>query len=317
MSTPHPNNFCGCGYKNWLEVNLIKRCNAKCSWCIEKKGWHPEEVADWKTICDAAIKTGRKNIILLGGEPTLHPDIDKIVLYLREAGRNPWITTNGALLSEAWVTKNLLPIEGVNISIHHYNLDRNEEIVGIRLDERALRSAIAVIRGMGKKVRLNCNCIETYIDSEEELHRYVAWAKEIGASDVRFAELKFADDKFVDISAMVDHKYDTNDDPYHLGCSVNGVIDGMKVNFRLMCGMQTAKRPYPNDPIIRPHPVLYYDGNIYAGWQQKEKEGEQELEDLLQQVAAGEVSVDDALTAIFNEDKSDSIQFENMMDDLR
>lgn len=60
---PHPRNFCGNGFPDWLEVNLTPACNAHCSWCIERNGWHPSHQAEWFTITDAAIASKRKNII--------------------------------------------------------------------------------------------------------------------------------------------------------------------------------------------------------------------------------------------------------------
>lgn len=47
----------------------------------------------------------------------------------------------------------------------------------------------------------------------------------------------------------------------------------MPINFRQMCGLQTIKREKPNNPknpFIKQ--VLYYDGNIYNGWQINKKE---------------------------------------------
>jgi len=299
-STPHPKNFCGCGYPDWLEVNLTSQCNGRCSWCVERRGWHPRNKADWATIVQAAIDTGRQNIILLGGEPTLHPDIGKIVEHIRKAGRNPWITTNGSLLSSKWVLDNLVGIEGINISIHHYDLSKNEKITGIQLQEDVLQDAISSIHILGKSVRLNCNCIRSYIDSETEVHQYIEWAKKISADNVRFAELKFSDEEFVDLANILDHKHGTNDDPYHKGCTIDTEINGMQVNFRQMCGMQTSKRPCPTMPKIMSHQVLYYDGQIYDGWQQKGEKNmtNKELKALLELVAKGKIHINDAANLI-------------------
>ena len=71
---PHPENFCGGNYQDWVEVMLTEKCNGKCSWCIEKRGWHPKKHAQPYEIVNAILETGRKNVILLGGEPTLYPD---------------------------------------------------------------------------------------------------------------------------------------------------------------------------------------------------------------------------------------------------
>jgi hypothetical protein len=41
---PHPDNFCGGAFQDWVEVMLTEKCNGKCPWCVEKLGWHPEHL---------------------------------------------------------------------------------------------------------------------------------------------------------------------------------------------------------------------------------------------------------------------------------
>jgi hypothetical protein len=297
---PHPHNFCGCGFPDWLEVNLTPECNARCAWCVERHGWHPRHKATWKEIADAAIATGRKNIILLGGEPTLHPDIGEIIGRLWAAGRKPWVTTNGSRLSAQWVQNHLGGVEGVNVSVHHYDMRRNGQITGIVLDEVTLREAVAALLAMGANVRMNCTCIRGQINTFNEMRRYVAWAKAAGAAKVRFAELKGADGDFVDLAEVLDHKYGTNDNPFRDGCNSDAVIGGMPVNFRQMCGMQTRRRPCPESPEIVAHPVLYYDGKLYDGWQQQKETDmtAKELVALLEDVKSGKVTVPEAAIMI-------------------
>ncbi|MHA1185936.1 MAG: radical SAM protein [Candidatus Heimdallarchaeota archaeon] len=291
MEHPHPNNFCGNGFPDWLEVNLTKKCNANCTWCVEKRGWHPVDVADWEVIADAAIETGRKNIILLGGEPTLHPDFAKIAHRLASAGRRCWVTTNGSKLSPEWVKENMGGVYGVNISVHSYFMSENGRITGLFLGADNLRESITKLHAMGATVRMNCNCIKGHIDSVNQIRAYIAWAKKIGADKIRFVELKHDNDNFVDLAEIMDHKYGTNDNPFADGCNSDA---------RQMCGMQTRLRPCPSHPDIRPHPVLYYDGKLYDGWQQT-KEADmttKELIELLEEVRDGEVSVAEAAVKI-------------------
>ena len=295
---PNCKNFCGGNFKDWLEVNLIKECNGKCSWCIEKDGWHPEEVAEWWKICAVALKTGKQNIILLGGEPTLHKNVREIVQMLSTAGRDVWITTNGSRLTEFFVSDNLVGIKGINISIHHYDLNVNKEITGIALYWEELEGAITELHRHKAFVRFNCNCVSGYIDSADEIRKYVAIAKETKADKIRFAELKHDDGGFVDLAKILNYKYGLNDNPFVDGCQSDTVIDGMPVNFRQMCGLQTSRRMKPEDPQQAMKEVLYYDGKIYKGWQTNKNENkngggkvrDRDLVKLLEQVADGKVS---------------------------
>lgn len=261
---PHKDNACSGRYHDWLEVNLTPACNGRCAWCVERHGWHPSRVADWRALVKAANAVGRKNVILLGGEPTLHPHLRSIVTALTDVGHDVWVTTNGSMLSEA--ATHLAGARGVNISVHDADLRRNEQVTGVSLSEASLRGAIRTLRESGASVRMNCTCIRGHVESRADVGRYVAWASGIGATHVRFAELKHADGDFVDLSRIFP-ECGANGDPYRLGCSRDTTVDGMPVNVRQMCGLQTALRPRPEHPLKVFHPVLYYDGEVYDGWQ--------------------------------------------------
>lgn len=307
MIYPNKNNFCGGNFQDWLEINLTSQCNGRCSWCVEKRGYKPAEHADWYTIASMAIKSGKGHIILLGGEPTLYPDIARLIQELVKHDKKVYITTNGSMLYQGYIEKNLKNVSGVNISIHHYDLDKNKEITGINLTN--LRGAIVKLQSMGASVRLNCNCIKGYIDNYTKMSDYVNWAESVGANKVRFAELKFDDGNFVDLAEIMGRAYGLNDDPLIKGCNHDAIINGMPVNFRQMCGLQTNKRPQHSNVKQAEKNVLYYDGKMYNGWQIAKKEvkeensmskkmTDRELAVLLGQVAAGSVSVGEAAIKI-------------------
>jgi MoaA/NifB/PqqE/SkfB family radical SAM enzyme len=293
---PHPNNFCGGNYQDWLEVNLTPDCNAKCSWCVEKKGWHPKEKVSYGHLATSILYSGKKNIILLGGEPTLYKDLRKLIRLI-VSEKNVYITTNGSELDCVFIREVLPGIKGVNISIHHYDHYKNEEITGIVGQKFFyLKEKVKQLKEMGIKVRLNCNIIRGYIDSGQEILNYVDWAKNIGVTDVRFAELKGDDTFFVDLSKIV---YLGVTDPFIEGCSKDVVVRGVNVNYRLMCGFNTKLRPQHDWPTFKPKDVLYYDGKMYPGWQvEMEKEMKNnKLEKLFQDLYDKKITVAAALIA--------------------
>lgn len=297
---PNKNNFCGGAFTDWLEVNLLELCNGNCSWCVEKNGYHPKYKANWKDICIQAIDTGKKNIILLGGEPTLYKNLREVIEYLDCYDKNVWMTTNGSRITPQFVSKTLVKLTGLNISIHNYNLETNYKITGIRLNQQILTEAIEKLHKFGANVRLNCNCIVGNIDNEKEIKSYIKFAKSIGADSVRFAELKFDEDNFVDLDKIFDHKYGLNNDPYKLGCNTNTIIDGMPINFRQMCGLQTPRRPIPDKLEQATKQVLYYDGKIYNGWKLVKEHDmtDKEIVELLEKVYEGITGVAEAALKI-------------------
>ena len=134
------------------------------------------------------------------------------------------------------------------------------------------------------------------VDSEKRIRDYIQFAKDLGADEVRFAELKRDNDRFVDLAKTLGYKYGLNDDPFTLGCHKSAIIDGMPVNFRQMCGLQTPLRPRPVNPRQEKKQVLYYDGKIYDGWQTKENHrmDKKEIESLMERVSTGQISPEEA-----------------------
>jgi hypothetical protein len=222
---------------------------------------------------------------------------------------NVFITTNGSMLSRDFILEHLRHLNGINISIHHHNLDKNKEITGIKLDWSKLKLAIIALRVLEIPVRFNCNCIDKYIDSADEMAEYIDWAKDFGVNSIRFAELKLDDENFVDLAKILRHQHGLNDDPFVLGCHQDTVINGMPVNFRQMCGLQTIKRPQHQDVKQYLKQVLYYDGIIYDGWQTQKDElmnkkpvmaakDVLKIADILQRVKNNELKVEEGILEI-------------------
>lgn len=300
---PNIKNFCGGNFQDWLEVYLTGKCNGRCSWCIDKNGFKPKHQASWNEITRAILETGKQNIILLGGEPTLYPDVSSIIHYLREHNKEVYITTNGGKLSPGFIRTNLSELTGINISIHNYDLEMNRKITGIMV--KNLPEIVEILHEFKIIIRLNCNCIKGHIDRLERIYAYIDWAKSLKVDKVRFAELKMDDEHFVDLAEVFHHRYGLNDDPYVNGCNQYAEINGMQINFRQMCGCQTNLRPYPKDAEqIGNKKVVYYDGKVYDGWQSKEDPmKKKKLLELLQDVADKKIDVETAADILKNEEK--------------
>jgi pyruvate-formate lyase-activating enzyme len=303
---PHKNNFCGGNFSDWLEVYLTPKCNGNCSWCVDKNGWKPSEEVSYLELADVINNDLCKNVILLGGEPTLYPYLGRLIKRITFLGsnKNVYITTNGSMITREFVENKLIGIKGLNISIHDYNLDNHYSETGIDLSEKMLVEAISTLHANGSTVRLNCNCIKGCIDHIIKIYSYIEFAKDIGADSIRFSELKFSNERFVDLAKLFEYHYGLNDDPFTKGCNTDTNICGMHVNFRQMCGFQTSLRPTPSNPEVNVEKkVLYYDGKMYNGWQQKKDATmtpeETIISTILKQVQSGEVSVS-AATKIFN-----------------
>ena len=85
--------------------HILTHCNLKCRHCYINKKQHGKNMLPIKTICAwlevFAIKNKEANVIFLGGEPTLHPDLPEAVNKAKSLGYNSiTIDTNGYLFHD-------------------------------------------------------------------------------------------------------------------------------------------------------------------------------------------------------------------------
>ncbi|MEK9183047.1 MAG: radical SAM protein [Patescibacteria group bacterium] len=91
-----PSQFVG-----WLTIN--RSCNLRCDWCYAKESGFAAKDMTLKVAKDAieiykGLRT--KNVMLIGGEPTIHPHFLEIVQLIHQAGLNPLLVTNGVRFSD-------------------------------------------------------------------------------------------------------------------------------------------------------------------------------------------------------------------------
>lgn len=90
-------------YPITIEIDLTNKCNWKCPWCSEM-GWraqHPEAEIPWQIMVRALKDMHRLGVrsvtIEGGGEPTIHPQFEEIVLS-DTYGLQLGLITNGSML---------------------------------------------------------------------------------------------------------------------------------------------------------------------------------------------------------------------------
>lgn len=92
-----------CGYPlSTIYFYLTEGCNLKCRHCWIAPKFQSED-AEWpsldfelfKNIIQQGKKLGTRSVKLTGGEPLIHPDIDKILDYIREEDLQLTVETNG------------------------------------------------------------------------------------------------------------------------------------------------------------------------------------------------------------------------------
>ncbi len=107
------------------QVVVTRRCNLACGYCNEYDDHSPPvPTADLLARIDrlAALKTA--SITFTGGEPLLHPDLDRLVAAARAHGMIVTMITNGFRLTRDWIERlNAADLQGMQISIDNLRPD--------------------------------------------------------------------------------------------------------------------------------------------------------------------------------------------------
>ncbi|MEZ5398473.1 MAG: radical SAM protein [Bryobacteraceae bacterium] len=107
------------------QIIPTRRCNLACTYCNEyDKTSAPIETAEIIRRIDRLAGLGAGIVTFSGGEPTLHPDLDKLIAHVRSRGAIATLITNGLLLTRERVEAlNRAGLDYLQISIDNVTPD--------------------------------------------------------------------------------------------------------------------------------------------------------------------------------------------------
>ncbi len=195
---PSNNSICGKSY-NLLNIKLLNSCNGKCEFCIAAGTPFMKSADAQKFIDTANSMTKFSKVDVLGGEPTLYPDLVKVLKGIRPYKKDIGIISNGSNLK---ILKECVPyLDSITISIHSFDYSKNS--TGIVINEEELKDlnsnkcnteTIAAVL-ISKKTVSNLN----------EIKAYAKKAKELGFSAVKLMELITSNENidFIDLQDLL------------------------------------------------------------------------------------------------------------------
>jgi len=108
-------------FASWLTIN--RKCNLRCKWCYASpdrfKGTTNMLLQTVQKSIDLFKGLPLKRVILIGGEPTIHPDFLTIVRMIKDANLVPVVITNGLKFKDPYFLQQSLDagIAGITISL--------------------------------------------------------------------------------------------------------------------------------------------------------------------------------------------------------
>jgi MoaA/NifB/PqqE/SkfB family radical SAM enzyme len=151
-----------------LFFHILTKCNLSCTHCYINTDQHGHDTLDIKTIKDwlriFAQKAPRTNLVFLGGEPTMHPDLHLAVKDAKHLGfKSITIDTNGYLFHN--ILDKIAPddIDFLSFSLDGATPETNDAI-------RGKGSYAKVLEGIKKAVDKNFACSMIYTVSDKNIH---------------------------------------------------------------------------------------------------------------------------------------------------
>jgi molybdenum cofactor biosynthesis enzyme MoaA len=207
----------------YLDIVIHDHCNAKCKFCVAHLVHKKEQAsleAQKEKISYAIQKMGVKEVLLLGGEPTINDKLFEYVDYLKQFKlKKICVTTNGHRMAadKSYAAKVLrCGITHLNISLMSFDPDKQQEYSGTKVfltysDLVDFRN----LAGTSCSIRINNNVFKGNNDTIQEMAQfyYMAYAQ---VDSVKFSPLLKTDSfstinevtEFNRANALSDEGYD-------------------------------------------------------------------------------------------------------------
>ncbi len=121
--------------RHW--VRITRACNNKCLFCLDQENQNGLVFSMKEILFDLkrGLDSGIKRVVISGGDPTVHPKLDKIIKKAKQLGyEHVQIITNGRMLVYEKFAKKLklAGLDEVTLSLHSHIESDFEKMTGIR-----------------------------------------------------------------------------------------------------------------------------------------------------------------------------------------
>ena len=149
-------------------LHILTRCNLRCRYCYINKKQHGSRRLDLETmqkwLKPFANKDSQANVIFLGGEPTLHPDLPAAITKARELGYGSvTVDSNGYLFNDI-----LCRVTPAEVDYFSFSLDGASAVTNDRI--RGSGSFEKCVQGIQKTAAKGFNTSLIYTVSRMNIH---------------------------------------------------------------------------------------------------------------------------------------------------
>lgn len=113
-------------------LQVARVCNQKCLFCSNPENGRVIEWDEAVALVDGFARRGAAGVIITGGEPTLFPELPRLVGYAREKGLPPRLITNGQRTCRPEYLRELVAagLDHMHVSVHSHLEPVQAELTG-------------------------------------------------------------------------------------------------------------------------------------------------------------------------------------------
>lgn len=278
---------CCDGLYNSFDIHFTSACDNKCSHCIDLKyeGFginKPDVQAIVNTIIEN--QNGYDDVLFLGGEPCLYLEelLDCIKQVREKTNLKIFVTTAIPKICSDRIdlfTKLLQIVDGINLSVQHYNEDIADQIrkVARKYDRQSFYASLPY----KEKIRINLNIVKPYLYTREDITSCLLHYDKMGFESIKLSEIQHGKEHFVSFEKTFGIKMKS---PFYGGCQTiivtSKIIPDMKtplllkrscfmcektLNASFMDGLKVAYKLF-NKPVPNKYGVIYENGCLTNQW---------------------------------------------------
>ncbi|HKR09129.1 MAG TPA: GTP 3',8-cyclase MoaA [Gemmatimonadaceae bacterium] len=158
----------------YLRISVTDRCNFRCLYCMPVAGleWLPkQQILSYEEIASVVRQLaplGLRRIRVTGGEPTIRPQIERLIALLREIPEieDLALSTNGLRLAELATTLKSAGLDRVNMSADSLQPQRIREIARRNIDFDPIAAATAAENAGLSPIKINVVVMRGINDDE-------------------------------------------------------------------------------------------------------------------------------------------------------
>jgi cyclic pyranopterin phosphate synthase len=158
----------------YLRISVTDRCNFRCLYCMPVAGleWLPKaDILSYEEIARVVSELaplGLRRIRITGGEPTIRPELDRLIAMLRGIPEieDISLSTNGVRLAELGVGLKRAGVDRVNISADSLRPERIKAISRRNFDFDPVAAALAAEESGLAPIKLNVVVMRGINDDE-------------------------------------------------------------------------------------------------------------------------------------------------------